>query len=63
MKPPNKGVDRDVSNGYFSSPNFRTMDGLHLSDLLAKRFPWKPPNKSIDKSIYYITQANIRPYY
>lgn len=47
MKPPNKGVDRDVSNGYFSSPNLRTMDGLHLSDLLAKRFPWKPPNNTV----------------
>lgn len=46
MKSPDKGVDRDVSNGYFFSPNFSTMDGLHLSDLLARWFPCTPTNNA-----------------
>lgn len=36
MRIPNKGVERDVSNGYFSSPNSSIKNGLHLIESLAK---------------------------
>lgn len=53
-----RGVDRDVSNGYFSSPNSSNKNGLYLIESLAKWFPWKPQTtQAIDKAIFHITQT------